>query len=272
MPIKFFKMSGAGNDFVLTENKNYTDSQLKKMAVAFCNRRLSIGADGLLAVYKIDNKSISMRYFNSDGSEAFCGNGSRCSVWWAYKKGLCNAKTMLVSIAGSLQAEVIKDECVKMQMPDVKNIDFNIGEKLGYKNTQAYFLNTGVPHCVIPVSLEQLKNMDLDSDGKKIRNAECFSPEGTNVDFIAIDDSSGESIVKVRTYERGVESETLACGTGITACAISVGIKNNLKSPVCLQSACGDKFCVSFNKDKDGVNNVYVEGLAKIVFEGEINV
>ncbi|MCR4820860.1 MAG: diaminopimelate epimerase [Elusimicrobiales bacterium] len=288
--MKFWKMSGAGNDFVLIEDKSFSYKYLSGLAVKLCRRRISIGADGLLAVSRLDNGNVRMRYFNSDGTEAFCGNGSRCSLLWAYAKGLCGRKVSLEALPGILNAEIISDKEVKMAMPDVKSPEMlNLNLLSGIKK-DIIFMDTGVPHCVVILPEWQLDSFDIASEGRALRYNKIF-PQGANVDFISIskpDDSV--ALVKVRTYERGVEAETLACGTGITASAIAAALSAKLPSPVSLRSLSGENFKVWFEisngpeyearLEKDSrknslfpdAKNIFIQGPAEITFTGEINV
>lgn len=267
MKLDFFKMSGAGNDFVLITGRGLRLGTLKKLAVKLCARKPAVGADGLLYVNKPGPDVISMRYFNCDGSEAFCGNGLRCSAWWAYASGLMKKKKFSVkSISGSLSVEIISPETVKMRMPDVPSVSLNHGGAWSKPVKTAHFLNTGVPHAVVPVP--DLENLDVNGLGRFLRFHKAFGSAGTNVDFVRAENG----VVKIRTYERGVEAETLACGTGITASAIALGLELGLKSPVALVSRSGEKFRVWYKRAGASVTDIYIQGPAKIVFEGTIEI
>ena len=288
--MKFWKMSGAGNDFVLIEDKDFSAEMLSGMALNICRRRISIGADGLLAVCRLSNGNIRMRYFNSDGTEAFCGNGSRCSLLWAYITGLCGRKVSLEALPGILNAEIISDKEVKMAMPYVKSPEmFRLNLLSGIKK-DIIFMDTGVPHCIVILPEEQLDSFDVAAEGRALRYNKAF-PEGANADFISIlKNNDSTSLIKVRTYERGVEAETLACGTGITASAIAAVLAARLSSPVSLRSLSGEDFKVwleisneteyeaSLKKDSrkktffPDIKNIFIQGPAEIVFTGEINV
>lgn len=267
-------MSGAGNDFVLIEDRNYCTDILCSMAKKLCRRRLSIGADGLLAVCRLENGNIRMRYFNPDGTEAFCGNGSRCSLWWAYRRGLCGVKTNLEALPGIFEADIYDKDgdsnagTVRMAMPDVPAAQIMDLTLLDGRTVRAAFLDTGVPHCVIQLEPHDLPDFDVQNEGRAIRYNKLF-PHGTNVDFIAI---AREGTVNVRTYERGVEAETLACGTGITASAIAAGIFRGIASPVSLKSRSGENFRIWHNLQKDNSSKkIYMQGPAEEVFFGKIN-
>ncbi|MFA6435278.1 MAG: diaminopimelate epimerase [Elusimicrobiales bacterium] len=282
MKIKFWKMSGAGNDFVLI-NRSGSSAALKKLAVKFCDRKAGIGADGLLYVNKTGAGKISLRYFNSDGSEAFCGNGSRCAVWWAGCRGLVKGGHVELSTnLGVLPARITGHEKIKIRMPAVPavRLDFKgagpgptgfapslrgLLRKCGA--VTVHFLNTGVPHAVVP--LKDLKTLEVSSLGRSLRFHKAFGPSGANIDFVELKGSR----MAVRTYERGVEAETLACGTGITAAAIALGLEKGLSCPVRVTAQSGERFKVWFKPGLRGsVDGIYLEGPAKLVFTGEINI
>jgi len=263
--MKFWKMSGAGNDFVLLTGGRLGTAALKRLAIKLCAQRLAVGADGLLYVNKAGADSVSMRYFNSDGSEAFCGNGSRCCAWWAHSSGLMKSKTFLLkTISGDLEAGIVGAESVKMRMPDVREV------KTGYKGKYPsgiktlHFLNTGVPHAVVPV--KNLDSTDVFGLGRALRNNKAFGGPGANVNFVKV--IAGR--IYVRTYERGVEAETLACGTGITASAVALGLDEKVKSPVTVIARSGEKFRVWLKRAGKGATGIYIQGPARIVFQGEI--
>jgi diaminopimelate epimerase len=263
--MKFWKMSGAGNDFVLLTGGRRGVPELKRLAVKLCSRRLSVGADGLLYVNKAGPGAVSIRYFNSDGSEAFCGNGSRCSAWWARSAGLMKKdRFLLKTAAGELPAEIIGREKVRMRMPDVAAARLHFKGRFPPVVRTVHFLDTGVPHAVVP--LADLERTDVRGLGRLLRFNKAFGPAGTNVDFVQV--RGGK--VFVRTYERGVEDETLACGTGITAAAAALVLDGKAKSPVTLVSRGGDRFSVSLTPAGGGAAEVRIEGPARIVFQGEL--
>ncbi|OGR67256.1 MAG: diaminopimelate epimerase [Elusimicrobia bacterium GWC2_61_19] len=262
--MKFWKMSGAGNDFVLITGGRYKTAALKKLAVGLCAARTGVGADGLLYV-RPGRGAVSLRYFNSDGSEAFCGNGSRCAAWWAYSAGLVKRKKFLLkTVSGELPVEITGPESVRMRMPDVDGVALGYGGAWSKPVKRVHLLDTGVPHAVVPV--DDLGGLDVMGLGKLLRFHKDFGPEGVNVDFVAV--RGGK--VHVRTYERGVEGETPACGTGITASAVALGLSLGLRSPVELISRSGEKFRVWFRAAGAGARDIYIQGPARIVFEGEI--
>ena len=282
MKLAFWKMSGAGNDFVLLNGRAFNSAALGGLAVKLCDRKAGIGADGLLYVNKAGAGKISLRYFNSDGSEAFCGNGSRCAAWWAYSSGLVTDKNfILATIRGLLPALVTGREKIKMRMPAVPVVSLNFKSKYpepadpslslrgilrrcGAKTV--HFLNTGVPHAVVPV--KNIAALDVDALGRSLRFHKAFGPAGANVNFVKF---TGLRL-SIRTYERGVEAETLACGTGITAAAIAHGFEKGLAGPIRVTAKSGENFKVWFKPDPRGsVDEIYIEGPAKTVFEGCID-
>ncbi len=257
-------MSGAGNDFVLLTGGRRGAAALKKLAVKLC-ARAAVGADGLLYVNEAGRGAVSVRYFNSDGSEAFCGNGSRCAAWWAWREGLAKGRSFLLnSAAGALPVEIISEESVRLRMPAVPAVSLFHKGRWPRQVKAAHFLNTGVPHAVVPVP--DLENLDVAGLGRLLRHHKAFGPAGTNVDFVRLE----KGVIKVRTYERGVEAETLACGTGLTATAVALGLELGLRSPVTLLPRNGEKFLVWYRRAGAGADDIYLQGPAKIVFEGQI--
>ena len=268
MRLKFYKMSGAGNDFVLLSGRAFTSAALKSLAVKLCDRKAGIGADGLLYVNKCGAEKVSMRYFNSDGSETFCGNGSRCAAWWARETGLVKDESFkLATISGVLPVRVMGREKIKMRMPAVPAVALDHKGKYPAPVKIVHFLNTGVPHAVVP--LGNIDALNVDALGRRLRFHRAFGPAGANVDFVTL--KGGR--IRIRTYERGVEAETLACGTGITASAVALGLEKRLVCPILVTAKSGEKFKVWFKAGPRGsADEIYIEGPAKIVFDGQIDI
>lgn len=262
--IKFWKMSGAGNDFVLLTGGVRKTAALARLALRLCAAKSGIGADGLLYVNKTGRGAVSVRYFNSDGSEAFCGNGSRCAAWWAHLAGLAGRRFLLRTAAGDLPAEITAREKVRMGMPEVKLASLNFPGKYPRGVKTVHFLNTGVPHAVVPVS--GLDNLDVGGLGRALRHNQVFGRAGANVNFVSV--RGGR--VHVRTFERGVEGETLACGTGLTATAVALALAGAVKTPVRLRSRSGEDFTVWLKPAGEGAAEIRIQGPARIVFKGEI--
>jgi diaminopimelate epimerase len=259
MVIKFFKYQGTGNDFIILDNREKYISLTKLQIQYLCNRRFGIGADGLMLLEKHNELDFSMVYFNSDGNESsMCGNGGRCIVDFAKKLGILAEKTSFKAIDGKHKAKINEDDSVSLQMQNVTNVKI--------VNTN-FFLNTGSPHYV--TFKEKINEIDVYSRGKEIRYSKEFAPEGTNVNFVELQ----EDQIFVRTYERGVENETLSCGTGVTASAICASLysKSNNNSYNIL--TIGGNLQVSFTKGNDNsFKNIWLTGPATEVFSGEIDI
>lgn len=257
--MKFWKMTGGGNDFVLI--RNVKGLNLHKTALRLCERKFGVGADGLLAVDTFADR-IVVKYLNPDGTEAFCGNGSRCAALWAMEKGFCGKKVILETKAGLLSALKRKKDRILLEMPAPKKVSLFIKGSFSNAFPNAHFIDTGCAHIVIIV--EDERKIDVFSTGKAIRYNKIFSPEGTNVNFVAFRDGK----FFVRTYERGVENETLACGTGLAACAVALYLLGKAGREISLISASKIKFCVKID-GKDKIERLWADGPAQIVFQGE---
>lgn len=268
--MKFTKMSGAGNDFVLLDwtKKKLSVSALKSLARRLCDRKAGVGADGLLALAKGRARgSFRLFYFNADGSQAFCGNGSRCAAWWLYRRGLTKKSRTFSfdSSAGVLRARVTGEETVAIGMPSPGPARLGLRLKTLHKTLTVHAINTGVPHAVVPV--QNLDNVPVFDFGRALRRHAAFAPAGANVNFISI--KSGR--LSIRTYERGVEDETLACGTGAVASALAACLLGKSRSPVSVKVRGKALLTVSFARGKDGsFKDVWLEGPAQVVFEGRI--
>ncbi len=254
--LQFQKYQGTGNDFVMIDNRNEAfDRDDLRTVEKLCDRKFGIGADGVILIEEDAESDFEMVYFNPDGSQSLCGNGSRCAVMFAHSLGLIGNQTTFKAIDGIHKAE-IKDDQVHLLIHDVN--DF---QELG----QDFIIDTGSPHYIRYVS--DVEAMDPVEMGREIRYADAYKAEGINVNFVQkIDDTQ----VAIRTYERGVEDETLSCGTGCTAAALSVGLKGG-QSPVKLK-AMGGQLQVSFEQVGNSFKNIYLIGPAKKVFEGTVTV
>lgn len=259
MNLQFFKYQGAGNDFVMIDDRlGHFDAGNVSLVKFLCDRRFGIGADGLILLQNHPDYDFRMRYFNSDGPEAsMCGNGGRCIVAFAKQLGAIETLARFIAVDGPHEAVVEPRGQVNLKMSDVASC-----EKLG----NAFYLNTGSPHYV--TFLDSLNGLDVYNEGRKIRYSDRFKTDGTNVNFVNLSD--GE--LTVYTYERGVEDETLACGTGITASALSAAIKTGREKGSFPVKAKGGNLSVSFEKDGDGFKNVWLKGPATFVFEGNIEI
>ncbi len=249
-------MVASGNDFIVVKNLT---GNLRKIAKDLCAPKFGIGADGLLVLDHFRNHQLRMRIFNADGSQAqMCGNGARCAALFSGFK-----KLKIETLAGVLNGQVNGDQ-VKIQLTNPKNLKLDLALKLLSQPLRVNFINTGVPHAVILV--EGLSALDVENLGRLIRNHRIFAPQGTNVNFV--EPLTGDSIC-IRTYERGVEGETLACGTGSTAAALVWALKNNLQDKVKVRTQSGEILEVSFRRQGDKFENVWLKGSAKIVYKGE---
>lgn len=265
--IPFTKMSAAGNDFIIIDNRQHIlDAKpAKEWAQTICRRKVSVGADGLILIEDSKKADFKWRFFNADGSEAeMCGNGGRCIARFAHLKGIASFKLTFETLAGIIKAEVL-EESVKLQLPLPKNLTCDRNLLVEEKNYLVNSITVGVPHAVIFV--DDLQNFQVVELGKKIRFSEHFKPAGTNVNFVRIKD---DSMIAVRTYERGVEDETLACGTGAVASALIANEKTGLKSPVSVQTQGGEVLTVHFTKDNQTLTDVFLEGRANLIYEGEL--
>ncbi len=254
--MKFYKYEGTGNDFIMIDNRKNFFSKNEEQIKFLCDRKFGIGADGLILLENHKKFDFQMKYFNSDGKIAsMCGNGGRCIVAFAKKLKIINNKTKFSAFDGSHNAEIYGENFVKLQMNNLEKID-----KIG----NSYFLNTGSPHFCSFV--ENLENINLLYEAKKIRYNDMFKKKGTNVNFI----EKKENKIFVRTYERGVEDETLSCGTGVVASAIANYLENNPKKTNLEISTKGGILKVFFEKNDNIFKNIFLQGKANFVFEGTI--
>lgn len=257
MKIEFYKYQGAGNDFVMIDDREGRFPYHQLIIERLCNRRFGIGADGLITL-KAENKKYYMRYFNADGKEStMCGNGGRCFSRFLRDLGLATQETITFRAVDGEHEAMYKDNEVCLQMSEVSKI---------YKNPQYTFLNTGSPHHILLV--EDTNEIDVKTKGAAIRYSELY-PEGTNVNFVQL---LSENHIKVRTYERGVEDETLSCGTGATAAAIAVHALGKTKATAIKVSTRGGNLFVKFSVTATGYCDIFLQGPAEKIFRGEINI
>lgn len=259
MNIHFYKYQGTGNDFVMIDNRQDTFPKYDtKLITYLCDRRFGIGADGLILLEQHATLDFKMVYFNSDGNESsMCGNGGRCLVAFAKKMNVISEQATFEAIDGLHFATINEDGIVSLQMSDVEQI------KVKNKYT---FLDTGSPHHVVLV--EDLQNFDVKKEGAKIRYSDLYGNAGTNVNFVKQIENDTFS---VRTYERGVEDETLSCGTGVTAVAIAMYKTGKSLSKEINLNVEGGKLKVKFEVENDKFTNIFLTGPATFVFEATIN-
>jgi len=266
-PIPFFKMSGAGNDFIIIDNryKKVNHNDLTGFIAGVCRRKMSVGADGLILIETSEAHDFRWRFFNSDGSKAeMCGNGARCAARFAHVTGIAGTSLSFETEAGVVSAQINKDR-VKVLMPEPSDLKLTYPLKLSNQTLEISSINTGVPHVVVMV--EQVDDVDVVSLGREIRLHQTFAPAGTNVNFVQ---HSKDHSIKIRTYERGVEDETLACGTGAVASAIISASRFNMNSPVNVKTHSGVYLTIHFDVKGGQFSNVHMEGDARIIYKGEL--
>jgi len=258
MTIAFNKYQGTGNDFVIIDNrKNLFDPERHDTVKLLCDRRFGIGADGLMLISGKSGFDFEMKYFNSDGNESsMCGNGGRCAADFALRHKIAGKDQRFLTIDGIHEA-FISDNKVKLGMNNVENtaiIDSN------------YFINTGSPHYIVPV--KNVRDTDVFSEGRKLRYSDKFAPGGTNVNFVELLKDG----IFVRTYERGVEDETLSCGTGVTASAIASVLAGHFVKGDINVTTPGGKLNIRFKVDGQRITDIWLTGPATFVFDGVIEI
>jgi diaminopimelate epimerase len=260
MQVEFYKYQGAGNDFVMIDNRSgFFPKENTQLIAHLCDRRFGIGGDGLILLENDTNTDFKMVYYNSDGNQSsMCGNGGRCLVAFAKDLNVIENETTFIATDGLHYASFEDNGLVSLQMIDVPEIDI----KKDYS-----FLNTGSPHHVQMV--EDLEHFNVKENGSAIRYSELYGAAGSNINFVKkIDDTT----FRLRTYERGVEDETLACGTGATAVAIAMNATGQTNSTSINVNVEGGKLVVSFDKTPNGFTNVFLKGPAEFVFKGTIEI
>ena len=262
-------MSGSGNDFIIIDNREniMADIDISSFVSRVCRRAFAVGADGLILIENYENADFAWRFYNSDGSEAeMCGNASRCVSRFAYEKGIAGKNLTFNTIAGLIEAELKSDRRVKVRMPDPEDLKLDYKIHLQNQVLPVSSIKVGVPHVVV---IEQdLANFDVVKVGREVRNHEAFQPEGTNVNFIYPVDFQE---ILIRTYERGVEGETQACGTGSIAAALVTAAQKISQSPVNLQTQGGEILTIYFERQGDNFTNVFLEGEARFIYEATLN-
>ena len=265
---RFTKMNGAGNDFILIDNR-MGDVRLDRSQIAqLCDRHRGIGADGILLLEKPGNRAdFRMRYFNADGGEAeMCGNGARCFARFANKVAAAKKEISFETQAGVISAE-LRGDSVTLGMTEPADLRLHLELGIAGENKTVHFINSGVPHVVIPVV--NIEDVDVRHEGAAVRYHKIFSPSGTNVNFM---EKRGAKKIAIRTYERGVEDETLACGTGIVASALIFGATEGCHGPITVLPRGGDELQVGFETVAGRFCNVTLTGPAQFVFEGTIEI
>ncbi|WP_413514127.1 diaminopimelate epimerase [Myroides odoratus] len=258
--LPFWKYQGTGNDFVMIDNRqNIFDASNEEWIATLCDRRFGIGGDGLILIEQDKEEDFKMVYFNSDGKEStMCGNGGRCIVAFAKQLGIINESCRFTAVDGLHYATIDKEEIVSLQMVNVNEVE--VKEK-------GVFLNTGSPHHVEIV--RNLAYFDVYKKGKQIRTSESYAPKGTNVNFV---EQEGPNHFRIRTFERGVEDETLSCGTGATAVALAMHALGKVDEQEIKIEVEGGELVVSFEYKDERYQNVFLKGPATFVFQGTIEI
>lgn len=258
--MKFYKYQGTGNDFVMIDNRleNFPKNNTK-LVESLCDRRFGIGADGLILLENDNSTDFKMVYYNSDGNESsMCGNGGRCLVAFAKSLNVINNEATFIATDGLHNATIDENGIVSLQMKDVNEVKIE---------AEYVFLNTGSPHHVTLVN--DLENYNVKENGASIRYSDLYGKVGSNVNFV---NQLSENHFALRTYERGVEDETLSCGTGATATAIAMNAIGKTNSNAIDINVEGGKLKVTFEKSNKGFEKVFLIGAATFVFEGEIKI
>ena len=266
--LRFTKMNGAGNDFVMIDNRKGEVRLEPEQIVRICDRHSGVGADGILLLENGSNGAdFRMVYYNRDGGEAeMCGNGARCFARFANKVANAPAKVSFQTPAGLIRGE-LHDELVTLQMSEPKDLQLDLDVATNAAREHVHFINSGVPHVVVPVS--KVEDVDVRKRGEALRRHETFSPAGANVNFIQ---KTGPKKILVRTYERGVEDETLACGTGVVASALIFAATQKVDGPISVTVRSGSELSVDFKRAGDKFTNVTLTGPAEFAFEGTIEI
>lgn len=265
-PGEFFKMSAAGNDFILFDNRTaaLAREQVPALARAVCTRALSVGADGVILLEPSSVAHVRASFFNPDGQPTFCGNGARCASRLAYLQGIAPAR-MTVETSIMVHRAEVQGTQVSFEMRDPQGFDDAVEVQAAGETVRGAFLDTGVPHFV---AFRRIAGADsIEALGRALRSHPRFAPAGANVDFV---DPEGGGPMAIRTYERGVEGETLACGTGCVAAAIAAVAAGRAKSPVTLKTRSGALIRVRFEGPPRRASGVRLEGEARLVYVGQL--
>ncbi|QTA88568.1 diaminopimelate epimerase [Desulfonema magnum] len=265
--IDFHKLSGCGNDFIIIDNRKkiVEETNFSQFVANVCRRKMSAGADGLILVEPSETADFKWQFFNSDGTRAeMCGNGARCAARFAYVNGIAGPEMSFETEVGLISAHVINDR-VKINVPDPTALRTDFPLELEEKQLSVSRVNTGVPHVIIETdSPDDAQVIKL---GREIRFHKDFAPEGTNVNFVC---SHKDGTLTNRTYERGVEDETLACGTGCIGAAIVMASKSKTKSPTRVNTRSGGYLTIHYKQKQDQFYDIYLEGDARIIYRGEL--
>jgi diaminopimelate epimerase len=265
--LPFYKMSGSGNDFILVDNRDglVDEQNLSQWIASICRRKHSVGADGFILIEASERADFKWRFFNADGGEVeMCGNGGRCVARLAHLKGIAGPKLCFETKSGVIRA-VVTGERVKLEMPEPTALQLDYSLKAKEEAFTVSSITVGVPHVVIWVT--DLETSPVFRVGQAIRFHERYAPAGTNVNFV---EQADDGALAIRTYERGVEDETLACGTGSVATALIAATKGLAVSPAVLHTRGGEALRVYFERSGGDFLNVFLEGDARVIYEGRL--
>ncbi|MDO8947713.1 MAG: diaminopimelate epimerase [Desulfocapsaceae bacterium] len=268
-PVPFTKMSGAGNDFIVIDHRVslIPEAEQAEFVRKVCRRMFSVGADGLILIEKSELADFRWRFYNGDGSVAeMCGNGARCAARFAHSRGIAGASMSFETLAGIIKAEISDDDSVRLRMTAPCDFKTNLSVVLDGQERILSFVNSGVPHAVL--IMEEDDEVPVREWGKIVRFHPLFQPAGTNVNFVQ---KIGENTIRVRTYERGVEDETMACGTGAVASALFTAVSGMVQSPVAVITSGGERLTILFDlQGGPQAENVFLQGPARIIYEGNL--
>ena len=265
--IDFYKMSGSGNDFIIVDNRDkiVDETDLPNFIAKACRRKMSVGADGFILVENTDTADFKWRFYNSDGSVAeMCGNGARCVARFAYLNGIAGPDMLFETQAGIVYAQVA-GESVKVKMTDPLDLRMDYSIELKNSSLSISSVTIGVPHAVIVKDM--IEDAEVIQAGREIRFHDMFAPAGANVNFVC---HLKDNIIEIRTYERGVEDETLACGTGAVASAIIMARKMKVKSPVYVLTRSGGYLKIFYQENDGKYHDIYLEGDARIIYKAQL--
>ena len=269
-PLDFWKMSGAGNDFIVIDHRNHRIpvAEQPDFARRVCRRMFSVGADGLILIEQpmAADHDFSWRFYNSDGSvAAMCGNGSRCAARFAFAHGIAGKSMRFATLAGIVQAEIVTETEVRVALPTPQGLRHPVVVELDGQRLSGGLVTVGVPHLVLFPEGNQVPVVRW---GREARMAPQFQPDGVNVNFVRL--AAGNRI-QVRTYERGVENETMACGTGAAASVICAAAIHGIKPPVTVETSGGEELTINFATDSSGaLAHVTLEGAARLIYRGSL--
>lgn len=269
--IFFYKMSGSGNDFIFVDNRDgsFPNDDPAQAARLLCRRGVSVGADGLVLIETSDEHGLDFRwrFHNADGSEAdMCGNAARCAARLAHTLGISGVNASFLTGAGIIRAEVLESGRVKLAMTDPRDTELDRTLTISGKKYTFHYSDTGVPHAVLVA--DDVASMDVGLLGSAVRYHEDFAPDGANANFVRVE--SGGTVT-IRTYERGVEAETLACGTGAVAAAVTLAMAGDVSPPVTLVPTSTIPLVVHFTKNSNSVTDVYLEGDARLIYTATLH-